>query len=96
MTLLEARLVTFDRFGSAGVDQLALWLASFSPEIVAFDEGQADTAFKAFQSYGKGVHPKAKLNMGDCASYALAKSQNAPLLFKGLDFAATDLVPALT
>lgn len=48
----------------------------------------------AFLRFGKGRHP-ARLNCGDCASYALAKSLNIPLLFKGADFAKTDIVPAL-
>lgn len=47
-----------------------------------------------FGRYGKGINPKARLNLGDCASYALAKSFDAPLLFKGADFAATDVVAA--
>jgi ribonuclease VapC len=48
----------------------------------------------AFTTYGKGIQAKAGLNFGDCASYALAKSRNAPLLYKGDDFAATDILPA--
>jgi ribonuclease VapC len=44
-------------------------------------------------AYGKGRHPAA-LNLADCFSYALAKIQQAPLLFKGKDFAMTDLVSA--
>lgn len=49
----------------------------------------------AFQGFGKGRHP-AKLNLGDCFSYALAKSLNAPLLFEGDDFRQTDIVPAIS
>lgn len=55
---------------------------------------QALLAANAFQAFGKGRHP-AKLNFGDCFSYALAKSLNAPLLFKGDDFGQTDIVPAI-
>ena len=47
----------------------------------------------AFLNYGRGRHPAA-LNLGDCASYALAKQRNLPLLFKGDDFARTDLQSA--
>ena len=43
--------------------------------------------------YGKGRHP-AGLNLGDCASYAVARTLSLPLLFKGDDFAKTDLIPA--
>ncbi len=44
--------------------------------------------------YGKGRGHPAQLNFGDCLSYAVARSRNLPLLFKGDDFARTDLVPA--
>ena len=60
-------------------------------EIVPFDESQVRAASIAFDRYGKGVHSKARLNLGDCTAYALAKNMNAPLLFKGNDFTETDL-----
>ena len=63
-------------------------------EVVAHDAGLARIASDAFLRFGKGRHP-ARLNCGDCASYALARSRNIPLLFKGGDFAKTDIVPAL-
>ena len=63
-------------------------------EVVAHTEALARVASEAFLRFGKGRH-SAGLNMGDCASYALAKSLNIPLLFKGNDFAKTDIVPAL-
>ena len=49
---------------------------------------------KPSSASAKDVH-SAGLNCGDCASYALAKKYNIPLLFKGSDFARTDIVPAL-
>ena len=91
VTLLETRMVTLGRFGRPGTDRLSEWFAVLKPTIVAFDVVQADAAFAAFQIYGKGVHPKARLNMGDCAAYALAKTYNLPLLFKGEDFLSTDV-----
>ncbi len=60
-------------------------------EIVPFDEAQAREALAAFGRYGKGIHPTARLNLADCAAYELARGVNAPLLFKGDDFAATDV-----
>ncbi|MGH6848090.1 MAG: hypothetical protein ACREC0_11840 [Methylocella sp.] len=45
----------------------------------------------AFDRYGKGIHSKARLNLADCAAYALAKTMDLPLLFKGDDFTATDV-----
>lgn len=51
-------------------------------------------ARRANLTYGRGRH-SARLNFGDCFSYALAKCCNELLLFKGNDFSQTDLVPAL-
>jgi ribonuclease VapC len=62
--------------------------------IIAHDRELADISRLAFLRFGKGRHP-ARLNCGDCASYALARKYNIPLLFKGTDFARTDIVPAL-
>ena len=94
LTLLEARMVAFGRYGVTGNERLTAWLESFAPEIVAFDDAQAAASFASFMVYGKGIHSQARLNLGDCAAHALAKSRNAPLLFKGTDFSATDIVAA--
>jgi ribonuclease VapC len=64
-------------------------------EIVSFDEPQARDALEAFDRFGKGLHAKARLNLSDCAAYALARSMKAPLLFKGDDFSATDALACL-
>jgi len=58
-------------------------------------EAQARIARRAYQDFGKGTGHPAKLNFGDCFSYALAKSMGEPLLFKGGDFIHTDIEPAL-
>lgn len=63
-------------------------------EVVPFDQNQAEIARNAFGRYGKEMHNKAKLNYGDCMSYALAKAKGEPLLFKGNDFIHTDIKPA--
>jgi ribonuclease VapC len=60
-------------------------------EIVPFAEPYISRALDAYLRYGKGIDPKARLNLGDCAAYALAMSMNAPLLYKGEDFSATDV-----
>lgn len=62
-------------------------------QVLAQDEELAQEAREAFLRYGKGRHP-AGLNLGDCASYALAKARSLPLLFKGNDFPKTDLMAA--
>jgi ribonuclease VapC len=51
---------------------------------------QASTAREAWRRFGKGRHAAA-LNFGDCCSYALARATGEPLLFKGTDFANTDI-----
>jgi ribonuclease VapC len=63
-------------------------------DVVSHDALLARLASDAFLRFGKGRHP-ARLNCGDCASYALAKHRSIPLLFKGAEFAKTDIVPAL-
>ena len=57
------------------------------------DVNQGLLARRAFLQYGRGRHP-ARLNFGDCFPYALAKARSDTLLFKGEDFAKTDLIPA--
>ena len=79
------------RHNQAIVDELWRLLAENEIEIVPFDEIQVRAAAVALDRYGKGIDPKARLNLCDCAAYALAKTMNSPLLFKGNDFAATDL-----
>jgi ribonuclease VapC len=59
-------------------------------EIVVLDGAIGFAAIEAFRRFGKGRH-KAKLNMGDCFSYACAKIHRVPLLFKGDDFIHTDI-----
>jgi ribonuclease VapC len=62
--------------------------------VVSVDEAQMRIAFDAWKKFGKGRHP-AKLNLGDCFAYALAKSLSEPLLYKGGDFSKTDIKSAL-
>ena len=63
-------------------------------QVVAQDALLAEAAREAFLRYGQGRHPAA-LNLGDCASYALAKTRSLRLLFKGSDFPRTDLIAAI-
>jgi len=58
-------------------------------------EPQARIAREAYRDFGKGSGHAAGLNFGDCFAYALAKSANEPLLYKGEDFSSTDITPAL-
>lgn len=70
--------------------QFEPWLKTAKIGIIAVDEELARVSIRSFERYGKGRHP-AGLNFGDCFAYALAKSLDAPLLFKGGDFAKTDV-----
>ncbi|MBB4186567.1 type II toxin-antitoxin system VapC family toxin [Sinorhizobium terangae] len=92
-TVLELAIVIEARLGEAGAAELDLWLYKAGVEIVAVDAEQIAVARRAWRSYGKGRHP-AGLNYGDCFSYALAKTRNEPLLFKGDDFSRTDIEAA--
>ena len=71
------------------IDALEL-LQRIGPKILDWTSDHAHMALDAELRYGKGRHP-AKLNFGDCMAYAVAKSLDAPLLFKGHDFAQTDV-----
>ena len=62
--------------------------------IEAVSEAQARIARQAYRDFGKTSGHPAKLNFGDCFSYALAKSKGEPLLFKGQDFSRTDVKSA--
>lgn len=63
----------------------------FDLEVVPLTERRARTAAAAYSLWGKGIHP-AKLNMGDCYAYALAKEFGCPLLYVGYDFSQTDVI----
>jgi len=56
---------------------------------------QAYLARAAYRDFGKGSSHPARLNYGDCFAYALAKARREPLLYKGGDFALTDIRSAL-
>lgn len=63
--------------------------------IAPFTADQARIARDASRRYGRGSGHPAKLNFGDCIAYSLAIERGEPLLFKGNDFAQTDVVPAI-
>lgn len=69
---------------------VAAFIAGRDIRIVDIGWREADVAVEASASYGKGRHP-ARLNLGDCFAYACAQENSAALLYKGDDFALTDL-----
>ncbi|MFC5587199.1 type II toxin-antitoxin system VapC family toxin [Nitratireductor kimnyeongensis] len=78
-----------------GTARLNTLLKSVGAETVDFDDRQLSIARRAYAIYGIGTEHKAALNIGDCFAYALARSTNLPLLFKGDDFVHTDIEPAM-
>ena len=67
------------------------FLSGLDATILPLDGETATAAIKAHARFGKGTGHPAQLNMGDCFAYALAKTKNMPLLFKGDDFGRTDI-----
>jgi ribonuclease VapC len=63
--------------------------------IAPFEHALAELASAAWDQYGRGGGHRAQLNFGDCMSYAVAKFHDVPLLYKGGDFAHTDIRAAL-
>jgi ribonuclease VapC len=86
-------MVLLARKGMDGGRDLDLMIGRLGIKIVDFTESQARLARIAFNRFGRGFHP-AQLNFGDCMSYALARETGEELLFKGADFAQTDIPAA--
>jgi ribonuclease VapC len=89
-TLLEVAIVIEARKGETGGRDLDLLISKSKTEIVPVDEHQADEARRAWRRFGRGHHA-AGLNYGDLFAYALSRTSGEPLLFKGEDFARTDV-----
>ncbi|MEF2546085.1 type II toxin-antitoxin system VapC family toxin [Aurantimonas sp. E1-2-R+4] len=94
-TFVETAIVIRSQHGSQGVRRLHEMMEDMALRTHPFDVRQADLAIEAYRRFGRGSGSPARLNFGDCFSYALARSLDAPLLFKGDDFFHTDIEPAL-
>jgi ribonuclease VapC len=93
VSVVETSIVVETRYGPIGGRELDLLLHNAAIETVPLTLEQVDWARYAARVYGKGRHP-ARLNFGDCFSYALARVSGEPLLFKGNDFIETG-IPAV-
>ena len=93
-TRVEIGIVALVLAGEAGREQADALLETLRVETVPLSADHARLAIDAFRHFGKGRHP-AGLNFGDCFSYALARATGEPLLFKGDDFAQTDIKRAI-
>ena len=89
-SLLESSIVIEAKKGEAGSRELDLLIHNIGAEIINFDNEQSILAKKAWRKYGRGNH-RASLNIGDCCTYALSKTSNQSILFKGNDFNQTDI-----
>jgi ribonuclease VapC len=87
---LETTLVAEGQRFGASAEAVDALIAALDMEVVAFGPEHLEWALRGWRRYGKGRHP-AGLNLGDCFSYALAMASGEPLLFKGDDFALTDV-----
>jgi ribonuclease VapC len=92
---LEAGIVLSKGKGGTSRISLDRMVDEFGIEIAAVTAEHARLARDAYRRFGKGNHP-ARLNFGDCFAYALSKATGEPLLFKGGDFAQTDVDPAVS
>lgn len=93
-TLVEATMVLEGRGASNGGERLDRMLSDLGVEICPVTEDTARIARDGWRRFGKGRH-RAALNLGDCFAYALAIERGEALLFKGGDFALTDVKKAL-
>ena len=89
-TLAETGLVLASRLGRDSRDLVIRLLAEFGIEEIPFGDQHWREAIDAYLRFGRGRH-KARLNFGDCLTYAVARLANEPLLFVGNDFPETDL-----
>lgn len=94
VTFAECAMILIGKRAATPLADVVALFKTLKIEQAQMDRGQGLLAAEAFQRFGKGRRP-AKLNLGDCFSYALAKSLQPPLLYKGEDFAKTDIVSAL-
>lgn len=90
VSYMECAMLMFSRKGKVGLDDFDALLKRSDIELVSADVEQAMFARQAFIRFGRGNHP-ARLNLGDCFAYALARYAGEPLLFKGNDFGQTDV-----
>ncbi len=93
-TAFECFLVARNQGTEEDVRALDLIFSYPSGSVINFGEEHFRIARLAFDSFGKGQDNSTKLNFGDCLSYAVAKVNRVPLLYKGNDFTHTDIEPA--
>jgi len=94
-SFVELGIVLEARFGPVGGAVAERFTREGGMEIVPLDLEQARMAIEAWRRFGKGHH-RAGLNFGDCFTYALAATNQLPILCLGDDFKHTDIAVAGT
>lgn len=94
VSAVESAIVVEARQGLDAGRDLQLLLDRVDAQVSPCTAEQVSVAVSAWRRFGKGRHP-AGLNLGDCFSYALARTEGDTLLFTGRDFAQTDVAAAL-
>jgi ribonuclease VapC len=89
-TLVETSIVVEAKQGPEAASDLHVLLERLGVRVIDLDQEQAAAVVTGWRRFGKGRH-QAALNLGDCYTYALAKTHGTPLVFKGADFAQTDV-----
>ena len=92
-TLVETALVVSSRLSIDCRPMLSEFLHAADALVIPFSEEHFSCACEAYLRFGRGNHP-ARLNFGDCLSYAVSRVAAQPLLFIGDDFAKTDVAVA--
>jgi ribonuclease VapC len=94
--LVEAAVVLLHKKGPDALADLFELIELAGIVIAPVSEFDARAAIDAYRRYGRSSGHQARLNFGDCFAYALARSLDRALLYKGDDFAHTDIASALT
>lgn len=92
-TLVETRAWCAVNLAMRSSRWLEHFIDSGPVSVIPFSRDMADAASTAFARFGRASGHPAKLNFGDCMSYAVSAVLRAPLLFKGRDFGLTDVMP---
>jgi ribonuclease VapC len=94
-TMVEIQAVLSGRNDPTLSRKVASLLSGYDPVVIAFTREHAVAAIAAYKDFGRNSGHPAKLNFGDCLSYAIASEMDEPLLYVGDDFAHTDIRSAL-
>jgi len=93
-TAVEVAAVLIRRMAPEDFRRVQRLIDQLGIRTVPVDDDHAASAIRAYRDFGRGSGHRARLNLGDCYSYALADVTGEPLLYVGEDFSHTDLAAA--